>query len=69
MLLLRSPHHSPETNLVTDLKQQLEPAKPWRDDVRNVDVVDATEEGRTDYHQYEHKSRTEKTSHFHSAVM
>lgn len=60
-MLLSSPHHSPET---TDLKQQLEPAKLRRDDIRNVDVVDATEEGRPDYHQYEHKSIKEKQNTF-----
>ena len=28
----------------------------WRDDIGNVDVVDAAEEGRPNDHQYEHES-------------
>lgn len=33
------------------------PAKMWRDDIRNVDVVDATEEGCSNDHQYKHESK------------
>lgn len=41
------------------MKQDLTflPAKMWRDDIRNVDVVDATEEGCSNDHQYKHKSK------------
>jgi len=32
----------------------------WRDDIRNIDIVDATEEGCSDDHQYKHKSEKRK---------
>lgn len=33
------------------------PAKMWRDGIRNIDIVEATEEGRSNDHQYKHKSK------------
>lgn len=36
------------------------PAKMWRDDVRHVDVVDATEEGCSNDHQYKHESEKDQ---------
>lgn len=36
----------------------------WRDDIRNVNVVDATEEGRSNDHQYKHESIKRK-QHYH----
>lgn len=32
------------------------PAKMWRDYIRNVNVVDATQEGGPNDHQYKHES-------------
>lgn len=39
---------------------RLLPAKMWRRDVGDVDVVDATEERRSDDHQYEHESKNRR---------
>lgn len=40
------------------------PAQMWRDDVGNVDIVDATEEGCSNDHQYKHESKkTPKQNH------
>lgn len=36
------------------------PAKMRRDDIGNVDIVDAAEEGRPNDHQYEHESKKKK---------
>lgn len=34
----------------------------WRDDIRNVNVVYATEEGRSNDHQYKHESIKKKAT-------
>lgn len=34
-------------------------AQMWRDDIRNIDIVDATEEGCSNDHQYKHESKKE----------
>lgn len=35
------------------------PAQMWRDDIRDVDIIDATQEGCSNDHQYEHESKKE----------
>lgn len=36
------------------------PAEMWRDYIRNINVVDATQEGRPNDHQYKHESIEKK---------
>lgn len=57
---------------MTELKQQYKklnfkvlPAKLWRDDIRNKDIVDPTEEGSSNNHQYEHKSKKQRPKSTH----
>lgn len=33
-----------------------------RENIRNVDIVDAAEEGRSNDHQYKHESKKEKNA-------
>lgn len=32
----------------------------WRDDIRDIDIIDATQEGCSNDHQYEHESKEEE---------
>lgn len=53
-------------NSAENLKKAQVPAKMWRDDIGNVDIVDATEEGRSNDHQYKHEPKQkQKAESFH----
>lgn len=39
------------------------PAQMWRNDVGDIDVVDATQEGCSDDHQYEHEPKKKRSFH------
>lgn len=36
------------------------PAQVWRNDIGDIDVIDATQEGCSDDHQYEHEPKKKK---------